>query len=174
VTAVLFQYLINGVGPLAWLLGKMGKEMPLFLFDSSYALWTIVFYTVFFGIGSNLVLFSGAMSNIDKSVAEAARVDGAGLFREIVHVVIPLTWPTLSTVLVFNFIGLFGASGPILLFTKGEVRTYTISYWIYDRVTFNQQLNYPAAVGLFFTFVGAPIALFMRWLLSKGVEDVTL
>lgn len=174
VIAVLFKYLIMVDGPIDSLMEAMGGNLPALLSSSKYALNTIVFYTIFFGLGGNLVLFSGAMSHIDESVIEAGKIDGAGLATEMLKIVVPLMWPTISTVLILNFIGIFNASGPILLFTRGEWDTFTISYWIYDEVTFSNQLNYPAAVGLFFTAVGAPIAIFMRWLLSRGVDDVSM
>lgn len=177
VIAVLFRYIIEVGGPLSYVLGKVGLSLPSnpdMLHSTKYALWVIIFYSVFFGLGSNLVLFSGAMSNIDSSVVEAAKIDGAGMTTEIFKITIPMMWPTLSTMMTFMFIGIFGASGPILLFTKGEYNTYTIAYWIFDRVAFASTLNYPAAVGLFFTMIGAPIALFMRWFLSRRVDDITM
>ncbi len=171
VLAVLFRYMIAVNGPVSELMQTVGMKPIEPVFNmSKYATNTIVLYTIFFGLGGNLILFSGAMSNIDESVVEAAKIDGAGMWTEMLKIVIPLIWPTLSTVLIFNFIGVFSASGPILLFTKGAFNTYTISYWIYDKVAFGNQLNYPSAVGLFFTLIGAPIALFMRWLLTKPFD----
>lgn len=172
VTSTLFEYIIAGNGPVAELLALKGLEMPALFSNSDYALKTILFYTVFFGLGVNLVLLSGALNQIDKSVLESANIDGANRFQELIYMIIPLMWPTLSTILTFMFVGLFGASGPILLFTQGAYGTYTLSYWIFHQVYYGSTYNYPAAVGLFFTCIGAPIALVMRWLLSKGVDDV--
>ena len=173
VTAVLFRYIIAGNGPIAEILSLFGQEMPTLLGNSDYALKTIIFYTVFFGLGGNLVLFGGALNQVDMSVLESARIDGVNRLQELLYMIIPLIWPTLSTVLTLMFVGLFNSSGPILLFTQGGYNTNTLSYWIYHKVYYNQELNYPAAVGMFFTLIGAPIAIIMRWLLSKGVDDVT-
>ena len=172
VTSTLFKYIIAGNGPIAQILEHFGRDMPSLLANSDYALNTILFYTVFFGLGANLVLFSGALNQIDTSVLESARIDGANRFQELIFMIVPLMWPTLSTVLTFTFVGLFGASGPILLFTQGAYGTQTLSYWIFHQVYYGSTYYYPAAVGLFFTLIGAPIALLMRWLLSKGVDDV--
>ena len=174
VTAILFKYVIEVSGPLSVLRGWLGMETPPFLQRIPSAMWVLVFYSIFFGLGGNLILFSGAMTNIDPGIIDAARIDGVGMWREIWNVVIPSIWPTLSTVILFAFVGIFNASGPILLLTHGEYNTYTISYWIYDRVTFNNDLYYPAAVGMFFTLIGAPIAIFMRWLLSRNTDDLTM
>lgn len=174
VLVVLYKYIIDVNGPLSVLYQSAGSEIPVFLQTTKYALPAILVYTVFFGLGGNLILFSGAMSNIDSSIIDAAKIDGVGLWKEMWHIVIPMIWPTISTVLVFTFIGVFNASGPILLFTKGAYNTYTIAYWIYDRVTFSGDLYYPAAVGLFFTVIGAPFAIFMRWLLTRHTDDIVM
>ncbi len=175
VIAVLFRYLIAVNGPFAQIWPQLfGTQIPDFFHQSSTAMPALVFYNIFFGLGGNLVLFSGAMSHIDNSIIEAGKIDGVNMFQEMIHLVVPLMWPTMSTVLTFQIIGIFNSSGPILLFTKGEYNTFTLSYWIYDKVAFGASYNYPSAVGLVMTLIGAPFALFMRWLLSKGVDDVTM
>ena len=106
---------------------------------------------------------------------EYARLDGVGSGRELVQIIIPLIWPTLSTIITFAFVGIFTASGPILLFTKGQYGTYIISFWIYDLVQgVNKVINleYASAVGLFFTLIGAPIVLIVRMLINKAVDAV--
>lgn len=145
----------------------IGKDPVPFLSDSRYALCTILFYTVFTGFGGNIVMLSGAMSHIDDSIVEAAKIDGASMSCEFFRIVLPLIWPTLSTLIILAFVGVFGSTGPILLFTQGDKGTYTVSYWLYDQVQRWKATNYPSAVGLFFTCIGAPIALFMRWVMGK-------
>lgn len=170
VMVVLFKYIIGVNGPVGVFTHSIGKDFIPFLSDSSYAMKTILFYVVSFGLGGNMILLSGAMSGIDESIIEAGKIDGVGLYKEIVQIVIPLIWPTLSTMIILAFVGLFGASGPILLFTNGAYNTYTISFWIYQRVQVGSY-NYPAAIGLIFTLIGTPIALTMRYLLNKSVES---
>lgn len=175
VLAVLFRYIVSINGPVAEFVGLFGTEWkPVLQTPDGVALWTIVVYVVIFGLGGNLILFSGAMNNVDKGVIEAAEIDGAGMWTELIRIIVPMTWPTISTVLTFCFVGLFNATGPILVLTHGLYNTNTIAYWIYSKVAFSNELYYPAAVGLFFTVIGAPIALFMRWLLAKRVDDIVM
>lgn len=173
VYTALFRYFIAVNGPLAEIVNAFGwgKIPPVFTM-SKYATSTILFYCVFTGLGGNLILFSGAMSNIDESLVEAAKIDGAGMWTEMAKIVIPLIWPTLSTVLIFQFTGIFSASGPILLFVPGgEFDTYTLSYWIFRQIQYYGETNYPSAVGLLMTAVGAPIALLMRRVFTKLFAD---
>lgn len=165
---VLFKYVIGMEGPVGLLFGALGKDPIPFLSDSRYALNTIVFYTIWSGIGANIVVLGGAFNHIDDGIIEAAAIDGANMRCEFFKIIIPMIWPTLSTMLILSFVGIFSASGPILLFTGGAYKTYTISYWLYYQVlTYGAKTYYPMAVGLVFTLIGAPIALFMRWLANK-------
>jgi len=174
VTVNLFKYIIAGNGPVSKLFELLNWNFPVLLVNSDYALWTIIFYQVFFYLGGKLILYGGVLNHVDNSVLESAKIAGANEFQELIYMIIPLMWPTLSTVLILSFVGLFGASGPILLFTQGGYNTTTLSYWIFDKVYYNGEYNYPSAVGLFFTLIGAPIALIMRKVLNKGVDDVAM
>ena len=172
VTSSVFKYIIAGNGPIAYLLGMAGKEMPLLLRDSRTAIWTLIFYTHFFGLGSNLVLLGGTMSKVDVAVLEAAKMDGVTQMQELFKVIIPMMWPTIATILTLAFTSVFTASGPILLFTKGAFGTTSLSYWIYDKVKFGNSLNQPAAVGFVFMCLSIPIVFGMKYLLNKRIQDV--
>ncbi len=171
VLVILFKQIISAKGPVgSFIYEQTGSYFP-FLTDSRYALKTILIYSLLVGFGGNIILLSGAMSQIDTEIIEAARIDGANMYREIISIVFPLTWPTFSTLLLFAFVSLFSASGPVLLLTKGNYGTRTVSYWIYEQVYFSKQYYYPSAVGLVFTIVGTPIALGIRKLNSIIIPD---
>ena len=109
------------------------------------------------------------MNAIDDSIIDAGKIDGVGPFRELVSLIIPSIWPTLSTMLLMASIGVFTASGPLLLFTKGEFGTNTISFWIYGLttgITGYTDYEYASAVGLVFTICGLPIVLTVKKLIG--------
>lgn len=174
VLATMYSQMFSLNGPVNLLLEKLfGMDPVRFLRDSRYALWTLVLYNVWSGFGSSLILFNGAMARIPEDILEYGKLDGVGFFREMFRVVVPLVWPTISTVIVLNTVGLFGAGAPILLFTEGKFDTYTISYWIYEQVaTLDGAKNYAAAVGIVFTLIGVPIVLVVKFLMGKVMEDV--
>ena len=71
--------------------------------------------------------------------------------------------------LLMASISVFTASGPLLLFTKGEFDTNTISFWIYGLttgITGYTDYEYASAVGLVFTFFGLPIVLTVKKLIG--------
>lgn len=152
-------------GSLCNLLGITDKKE--FLADSSTATNTILFYCVWTGFGTNILLFTGAMKRIPVSLIESAELDGCPMFRSLIEIILPLIWPTISTLIILNCTSIFSASGPILLFTKGLYETTTIGYWIFDMVYNFNNYNIVSAAGLFFTCIGVPFILLIRWLIDK-------
>ena len=162
-------------GPLGAIVKFFGGEMlgEGLLANKSSATWTILVYCIWTGFTSNVLLYSGGMARIPIEVLESAKLEGCGPFREIVSIVLPLIWPTISTMIVFAMTGLFSSSGPILLFTQGQYETTTLSYWIFEQVYGGGKFggsgsyNLVSCTGLCFTLVGVPVILTVRYLMEK-------
>jgi len=173
VSVVLFKYIISSEGPIDVLLVKLfGVNVPEFLSDGSLAMSTIIFYSVYFAFGGNILYFGGAMNGISQEVIESAKLDGCGWVRELVSIIIPMIWPTFSTLLLTASVGIFTASGPVLLFTKGGFDTYTISFWIYEQMLEGGDLEFASAVGISCTIIGFPIVLLIKYVLNKIGDKV--
>lgn len=165
--ATLYKYMVGTGGPLFALWEATGTEPTYFFRSSETALGGILFYMIYTGLGGRFVLFGGAMNAIDDSIIDAGKIDGATPLRELVSIIIPCIWPTLSTMLLMSSVGIFTASGPLLLFTKGDFNTNTISFWIYGLTTGtggggSVDQEYASAIGLIFTLVGFPIVLAVK------------
>ena len=148
-------------------------SIPDFFNDPAYATPAIISYCIWTGFGTNLILMTGAMARIPEDVLEAAQLDGISWGRELISIILPMIWPTFTTLIVMTFVGIFTSSGPILLFTRGEWDTGTISYFIFQQVYFgggNQE--YAAAVGIFFTIIAVPIILLVKKLMERWQDAV--
>ena len=170
-----FTNFIDPRGPLGTIAKLFGLKVPPegFLGKQSTATWTIVVYSIWTGFCSNVLLFGGAMTRIPIDVLESARIEGSGPLVELVRLILPLIWSSISTIIVFQFTGIFSSSGPILLFTNGDFDTTTISFWIFQQVYGSGvfggtgSYNLVSCAGLCFTLVGVPIILFIRWLMER-------
>ncbi|MBQ8684964.1 MAG: sugar ABC transporter permease [Clostridia bacterium] len=174
---VLFSYLIRTSGPLGMIIEAFGGTPKALLASSDTALNTILVYTILSSFGGNIILFGGAMNHIDGSILEAAKIDGCKMGTEIFKIVIPLIWPTLSTLITFAFVGMFSSSGAIMLFLESGaegVKASTLSYWIYAQVYYSGEYYYPATIGLILTVIGLPIALGVKKLLGNTMEAVEM
>lgn len=182
ISAVLFvttyKKLIDYGGPLDMLLSLFGVRIPPLLTDDTKATATIIAYTVWTGLGINMILYQSAMSRIPQEVMEAAQLDGVPWYRELPQIVLPMVWPTIATTLILVITSMFNSTGPILLFAGSGVEVdnqavTTISFWIYRQTYKAADLNYPAAIGMFFTFVSVPVVFIVRWVFNKIDPQVT-
>ena len=171
-----YSNMISPSGPIGSLLEKMGITVPEegFLNNPSTATPAILIYCVWTGFSTNMIIIGSAMSRIPVEVLESARLDGCTAFKELVYLILPLIWSSISTWIIFLFTGIFNAGGPILLFhPDGGFNTMTLSFWIYQQVygggTYGGTGNYGlvSCTGLIFTCIGVPLILFIRWLIEK-------
>ncbi len=173
----IYKELVGPEGPVAQLFQWITNtpEPPTFLTDNRYALPAVLGYSIWFGVVGNFVLYSGTLSRIPKELEEAGQLEGITWLQELRHVVLPLVWPTISTVWLMSLMGLFTASGNILLLTNGGYGTMTLSHYLFTRVYGVPELsnlyNYSSAIGLVLTCLTLPIVFVVRRLLEK-VEPV--
>lgn len=174
-----FTELVHPNGPLCEIVRMLGgtpQEVGV-LARRETATNTILLYCILTGCTGNVLIFGGGMARIPEEVLEAARIEGVSPFRELVSIIFPLIWPTVSTQLIFAMTGFFNASGPILLFPHANNNVTTISFWIFEQVYGTGGLggtgfyNVVSAAGLCFTVVGVPVILLAQKLINK-VEKV--
>ena len=171
-----YSNMISPTGPLGFILKSLGVNVPQegYLMNPDTATRAILVYSVWTGFCSNVILIGGAMSRVPVEVLESAKLEGCPTFKELIFLILPLIWSSLSTLLVFLLTGLLNASGPILLFhPDGGYNVTTLSFWIFKQVYGGGQLagtgNYGlvSCTGLIFTLVSMPVILTIRWLFEK-------
>ena len=171
-----YTNMISPTGPIGALLKKMGVNMPEegFLLNPDTATPAILIYCLWTGFTTNMIIISSAMSRVPVEVLESARLDGCSAFKELIFLILPMIWSSVSTLVIFLLTGIFNASGPILLFhPDGGFNTMTLSFWIYQQVygggAYGGTGNYGlvSCTGLIFTCIGVPIILFVRRMIEK-------
>ena len=169
----IYKNFINSTnGPLANIILKLfNYKLPPLLYQETTATATIVFYTMFMGLGGNLIIFSGSLSKIPPEIVEAAQIEGVGFFREMFTIELPLILHTILVLLLFSVMNVLGATGPILVFTQGKYSTQTISYWFYENVIASSNYNLASAFGLCLTLVSVPLVIVCQWLRNR-IEPV--
>ena len=170
-----FKNFIDPRGPLGAIMKWAGNPLPQegLLARTSSSIWVIVVYTIWTGFTTDVLLFTGGMARIPTEIIEAAKLDGCGPAREVVSIVLPLIWPTISTQIVLLFTNIFSAGGPVLFLTNGKYETTTIAFWIFTQVYGSGQLggtgsyNLVSCTGMSFTLISVPLILGIRKLMSK-------
>lgn len=172
---ILFKNTVGPGGPLDAVFSKFGWEYIDPITKTSSAIWTILFYTLSFGFGMNMIVLNGAMLGINHEMLEAAELDGCNWFQELCYVIVPTIWPTVATIVMLATAGFLGSTGPILAFTKGTNETMTLSFYIYQLVsgagTGKTDLYLASALGILMTAISFPIAMVVKKVLY-GKEEV--
>jgi ABC-type sugar transport system permease subunit len=96
-----------------------------------------------------LLLLAG-LQNIDRSLYEAAAVDGVGAFRQLWHVTLPLLKPALLVALIFRTLDAFRVFDLIYVLTGGGPGTATepLALYVYDTLFSNLRFGYGAALSV--------------------------
>ncbi|GAC1442658.1 MAG: sugar ABC transporter permease [Chloroflexota bacterium] len=113
--------------------------------------WSMVIlcaYSIWHEVGFTVLIMLAGLSNIDKEVREAARIDGANGWREFVHITIPLMSPWILFVVVVNVIGAFKVFTQVLTLTNGGPNHATdIAGFVIEQVAFQfGDLPYAATI----------------------------
>jgi len=135
IIAIVWRFILDpDVGLVSSWLSDIGVTMPDMLRNSSWSLPTIAGVSIWRWAGFNMVILLAGLNTIPDSYYEAANLDGAGAFRKLYSVTMPLLLPSLSFVVVTNIIASFQVFDPVYVMTKGgplfstEVMVYYIYY----------------------------------------------
>lgn len=169
----IYKVIMDAPGPIAqfhqWI--TQSEEPFTYLTDNRYALIAVIGYSLWFSLTGNFVLYSGTLTRIPKELEEAGQLEGITWWQELIHVVVPLVWPTISTIWLMGLMGFFGASGNILLLTGGAYNTNTLSHFLFTRVygqpEMSNSYNYASALGLVMTLLTLPVVFIVQRLLEK-------
>ena len=139
----------------------LGKSMGLidksinWLGDPKYALGCIILILLTTSVGQPIVLYVSALDNVDKSLVEAAEVDGATPMQAFWRVKWPQMMPTTLYILVITTINSFQCFALIQLLTSGGPKnsTMTIMYYIYYNAFKLYRYGYGNAMGVILAII---------------------
>ena len=113
-------------------------------------------------VGWGSIIYLAALTGIDPQLYEAAKIDGAGRFKQLIHITIPGILPTIVILLILRMGRLLnvGFEKIILLYNPAIYETAdVISSFVYRKGLLEFNWSYSAAVGLF----NSVINFFMLW-----------
>lgn len=127
-------------------------------------------------VGWGSIIYLAALAGIDSERYEAAAIDGAGKFRQMIHVTIPGIMPTVTIMLILRIGSLMnmGYEKTILLYNSSTYETADIiSSYIYRVGLLEQNWSYSTAIGLFNSVINC-ILLLAANRISKKVTETSL
>lgn len=148
------------------MLGKLGLDPVYFLGDGRVFPYTMVVTDVWKTFGWNTIVYLAAITGVDPALYEAAYLDGAGRFRQTLHVTLPTIMPivvlmtilSIGNVLRAGFDQIFNLYSP-LVYSTGDI----IDTFVYRLGIVSAQFGPATAVGLFQSLVSCVLIVTGYW-----------
>lgn len=176
VVSLVFTFLFNGqAGLVNWVLhdnlGVIGRNIN-WLREPWPAKIAIATLGIWKGVGWTMVIFLAGLQSIPQTLHEAAAVDGAGWWRRLRDVTLPLMRNTLLFVLVILMIGAFQVFISVYVMTGGKPlhRTDVILTYMYSNAFEFLDLGYGSAISYLLAAMVFTLSLLQIRLLRRRVE----
>ena len=152
-SSLLWVWMLNDqLGVINHLLMDIGliSEPIVWLGQKNTALWMINLSIAWKVVGMGMIILLSGMQAISPEIHEAAVIDGAGPFRKLTHVTIPMIMRSVSLLLVITVVGSFLAFDHFYIMTRGGPRNETITtvYWIFTNGFTYFKMGYAAALSV--------------------------
>ena len=172
VVAGMVMELVSLDGPINQVLRALGGKPIAFLQEPEWFRAVYVSSEVWQTVGWGTIIYLAALTTIDPQLYEAARIDGAGRWRQIWHVTLPGIRPTVVTLLILN-IGTFMAVGFEKILLLYNPLTYptadVIATYLYRMGVVSNNFSYAAAIGLFEAIIGLALVLSANFISRRTV-----
>ena len=139
-------------GPVNGIITDLGMEPIMFMLDNEWFRGIIIGSDVWKGMGYNMIIMLAAITAVNATLYEAAEVDGAGRWKQVIHITLPGMAPILILLAVLSLGGVLNAGfEQILIMYNPTVYEGAdiIDTFVYRLGMFSQQFGPAAAVGLF-------------------------
>ena len=137
------------IGAINNLLVQVGLPQQPFLRSTEQALFAVLVPAIWAGIGFQIVIFLAGLKAIPHEYYEAAAIDGAGSWRTLVDVTLPLLRPTIVFLVVVSSIGFLRIFDYVYSMTNGQGgpldSTKPLVLKIYETAFGYFQMGYAAA-----------------------------
>ena len=174
VVAGMVREVVSLSGPINIVLRNIGLAPIHFLAQPNWFTTIYVVTGLWQNLGWGTILYLAAMTGVNPELYEAARIDGAGRFRQAMHVTIPGIMPTIVTLMVLDTGRILNASFD-RVFLLYDPLTYEkadiISTYIYRIGLGTGNFSYATAVGFCETFIGMILIISVNKLSHRLTEE---
>lgn len=134
-TAVVWRYLLHTrYGAINWALQGVGLPPVDWLGNPETSIPAILMFVVWKIFGYNMLIFLAVLQTVPDDLYEAARIDGAGPWKQFRHVTLPAIAPTMLLVSIISVAGFFQLFAEPYVMTQGgpAQSTVTVLYFMYE------------------------------------------
>jgi putative aldouronate transport system permease protein len=168
--------MLSSDGLLNDILVLFGRERLNYLLEPQWFRTIYVGSGVWTSMGWGSIIYLAALSGVDPQLYEAAVIDGAGRWKQLLHVTLPTIVPTIVVLLILSVGGMFsiGWEKVLLLYNPLTYDTADIiSTYVYRRGLGQSDYSFSAAIGLMNSLVNL-VMLYLANKISRAVGETSL
>ncbi|WP_246941795.1 ABC transporter permease [Bacillus pinisoli] len=148
----------------------LGHEPIYFMGSEEFIRPILVFTYLWQSVGWGTIIYMAALAGINPELYEAAKVDGANRFHQMIHVTVPAILPTFSILFLLH-IGHFLDFGfervYVFLNPLNQANGDILDTYIYEVGLQNAQYSFTTAIGIFKSIVGLVLLVFANFMSKK-------
>lgn len=170
-TAILWAWLFDPTfGLINQGLALVGLTGPNWLGVTTWAMPAFILMSLW-SIGEMMVIYLAALQGVPQTLYEAAAIDGAGRWRRVWHVTIPMSTPAIFLTLILQIIGSFQVFTSAFILTNGGPGNATLFYvlYLYQTAFQNFRMGYASALAWILFVIIMAFTLFQVWLSRRWV-----
>lgn len=156
----------------------MGNEPTAYMFSSGWIYVIILVQSVWKGIGWGSIVYLAAISGIDQTLYEAAKMDGASRFQCIWKITLPSIMPTIMVMLILKMGTIISVDfEQVFLMNNAMVKQQLEVFEVYifnnSIASGSTQYSYSTAIGIFKSVINTGLVILTNWIANrKGYEGV--
>ena len=150
-----------------------GTRTPLLQYKENYRTIYVI-SGIWKEVGWGTIIYLAALAGIDMQLYEAAKIDGAGKWKQTIHVTLPGITPQIVILLIMKIGSLMtlGYEKTILLYNPAIYDTADIiSSYVYRVGLLNAEWSYSTAIGLFNSFINCVLVISANYISKKTTEN---
>jgi ABC-type sugar transport system permease subunit len=167
-----YMFTLNGV--VNSILGSIGIDGPDWLGSDRIALWTLMLVIVWREVGFGIVLFLARLLSLGEEQIEAARIDGAGWWSRLRHVILPEIKGTIEFYVVIATITMLAwVFGYVFTLTEGGPgdATQVLELYIYNQGLRNSLPGMASAVAVLLMGATMILIAILFWIRARSREE---
>ncbi len=171
--AALFTFIfLPGDGLLDFYLHKLGVPMINWLGDTDLALGAVIAITVWKNTGYYMLFFLAGLAGVPQDLVDAATIDGAGAWRRLRSIVLPLLGPTFGFVVPIALLNAITQVDHVVTMTQGgpSDATNLLLYYIYQQAAQNYDTGLASAATVISVVALLSLSLISFRLIERGVH----
>jgi putative chitobiose transport system permease protein len=176
VVGIMWKWVYADTGILNYFLQSIGiiNEPVHWLTSTSTSIFAVMAVTIWKGLGYYMVIYLAGLQSIPSDLYEAADIDGASKWKQIIHITIPLLMPSILIVSIMSSISAMKVFEEIYVMTGGGPlnSSKTLVFYIYQEAFEKLKMGYASAAGVVLFLITLVLSIINIKMMGKKEEAI--